>query len=152
MPVSGPRATSATAFGCCGREGVTDARSDLTLRRTYATPRNQTPHLTRRARLLARRPLLYLRFSEVHATANEIETVCRPVAAIIKREILPVFYICVLYEYLPPRSHIVSFFAKYSRLLQTLCEFTLTQTWKLDIIKSINIGSRHFGERKTDQN
>lgn len=29
------RATSLTTLGCCGREGITDARTDLRLRRTY---------------------------------------------------------------------------------------------------------------------
>lgn len=70
------RATSVTALGCCGREGITDARTDLRLRPTYATLGTiRPPHLTRCTSLLARHSLLYLRFSEkLHAAANEIET------------------------------------------------------------------------------
>ncbi|KAH0948425.1 hypothetical protein HN011_003624 [Eciton burchellii] len=46
IPVSGSRATSATALGCCGREGVTDARTDLRLRRTYAREPGAPPNAT----------------------------------------------------------------------------------------------------------
>lgn len=65
-PVSGSRATSAAALGCCGREGVTDAWTDLRLRHTYTG--NHTPHLSRRTRLL-----LHLRFSKC-TTLSNIET------------------------------------------------------------------------------
>lgn len=72
-----PGATTSAALGCWRqRRSHTDARTDLRLRRTYATPGTaRAPHLPRRTRLLARRPCYTFDFQRC---MNESRSPTRP--------------------------------------------------------------------------